>query len=200
MKLSREYYLQENVVHLAKDLLGKVLFTEINGQRCAGIITETEAYEGITDKASHAYNNKRTKRTEIMYREGGVSYVYLIYGMYHLFNVVTNIKDIPHAVLIRAIYPYENERLIFKRRRTQKYHRNLLNGPGKLTIGLGINQNFNGEDLTENKIWIEDKGITFTDNEIEITPRIGIDYAEEDALLPYRFVVNNEELLRQKMI
>ena len=189
MKLPKSYYQNPDVVFLAKDLLGKVLFTQVDGQTTAGIITETEAYAGITDKASHAYRNKRTPRTETMYMEGGNAYVYLIYGMYHLFNVVTNKKDIPHAVLIRAVKPYENEELILKRRGTAKYHKKLLNGPGKLSKGLGIDQTFNRVDLQGAKIWIEDKGIKFPENSIKITPRIGIDYAEEDALLPYRFVV-----------
>ena len=191
MKLPQNYYLNPDVVALAKDLIGKILYANINGEISAGIITETEAYEGITDKASHAYNNKRTPRTETMYCKGGVSYVYLIYGMYHLFNVVTNQKDVPHAVLIRAIYPYKNLPLILKRRQAKKWHKNLLNGPGKLTIGLGINQQHNGLNLTQNKIWIEDKNIKIPQSKIKTTPRIGIDYAEEDALLPYRFVVED---------
>ncbi len=176
---------------LAKDLIGKVLYTNVKGKISAGIITETEAYEGITDKASHAYNNKRTPRTETMFCKGGVSYVYLIYGMYHLFNVVTNQKDVPHAVLIRAIYPYHNLPLILKRRQAQKWHKNLLNGPGKLTLGLGINKHHNKTDLTSNTIWIEDKNIKIPQSKIKTTARIGIDYAQEDALLPYRFVIDN---------
>jgi DNA-3-methyladenine glycosylase len=189
MKLPKAYYQNSDVLCLAKDLLGKVLYTQIDGQQSAGVITETEAYQGITDKASHAYGNKRTPRTETMYMDGGNAYVYLIYGMYHLFNVVTNKKDIPHAVLIRAIKPYINEELILKRRGVAKYHKNLLNGPGKLSKGLGIDQSFNKADLQGSKVWIEDQGIFFPENTIKSTPRIGIDYAEEDAFLPYRFVV-----------
>src|SRR5688572_7863163 len=103
MKLKRDFYTREDVVLVAKELLGKVLCTKWNGKTTSGIITETEAYEGITDRASHAYRGRRTERTEIMYSEGGTAYVYLCYGMHHLFNVVTNKKDIPHAVLIRAV-------------------------------------------------------------------------------------------------
>lgn len=188
MKLSQDYYLQSDVVAVAKDLLGKVLFTCINGKVCGGIITETEAYAGVTDKASHAYNNRRTNRTETMYAEGGVAYVYLCYGMYHLFNVVTHNKDIPHAVLIRAIYPYHNEALILQRRGKEKWSKQLLNGPGKLSTGLGINQYFNGKSLLGNEIWLEDKDLKIDASHIQASPRIGVDYAEEDALLPYRFV------------
>ncbi len=111
--------------------------------------------------------------------------------MYHLFNVVTNQKDVPDAVLIRSIYPYKNEKLILKRRNAKKWHKNLLNGPGKLTLGLGISKQHNNIDLTSNQIWIEDQQIKIDDSKIKTTPRIGIDYAEEDALLPYRFVLED---------
>ena len=104
-KLKKDFYLQEDVMAISKQLLGKYLFTNINNRVTAGIITETEAYAGITDKASHAYNNRRTKRTEVMFAAGGVCYVYLCYGIHHLFNIVTNQKDVPHAILIRAITP-----------------------------------------------------------------------------------------------
>ena len=191
MKLQKTYYLNDDVLFIAKNLIGKVLYTQIDGEISAGIITETEAYKGISDKASHAYNNKRTPRTETMFAEGGVSYVYLIYGMYHLFNVVTNQKDIPDAVLIRSILPYKNEELILKRRNAKKWYKNLLNGPGKLTLGLGISKQHNNIDLMSNQIWIEDRQIKIDDSKIKTTPRIGIDYAEEDALLPYRFVLED---------
>jgi len=189
MKLDANYYRQPHVVAIAKDLIGKVLYTHINGQTCAGIITETEAYAGITDKASHAYGNRRTTRTETMYMHGGVAYVYLCYGMYHLFNVVTNAEDIPHAVLIRAIQPYQGLDTMLKRRKADKYHQNLLNGPGKLTIAMGIDKAMNGAPLSGDNIWIEDKSIKISQSDIQATPRIGVDYAEEDALLPYRFVL-----------
>jgi DNA-3-methyladenine glycosylase len=191
MKLPTEYYLNEDVLWLAKDLLGKVIYTNIGGEITGAIITETEAYAGISDKASHAYGGKRTNRTETMYMPGGVAYVYLCYGMYHLFNVVTGTKNMPHAVLIRAVYPYENDSLIFKRRKAKSFNKNLLNGPGKLTIALGITKNHDKTDLTGNIIWIEDKKITVPDNKIKITPRIGVDYAGEDAKLPYRFVIDD---------
>jgi len=191
MKLPKTYYLNDDVLFLAKDLIGKVLYTNINGVTTAGVITETEAYKGISDKASHAYNNRRTTRTETMFAEGGVSYVYLIYGMYHLFNVVTNKKGVPDAVLIRAIIPFENEKQILNRRNAKKYHKNLLNGPGKLTIGLGISKKHNNVDLTSNQIWIEDQQIKIDECKIKTTPRIGVDYAQEDALLSYRFVAED---------
>ena len=190
-KLEKEFYTSNDVVKIAKELLGKYLFTNINGEVTGGLITETEAYNGVTDKASHAYNGRRTQRTETMYKEGGVSYVYFTYGMHHLFNVVTNKKDIPHAVLIRGIYPTHNVDLMLKRRKKEKSGKNLTDGPAKLTVALGITKEQNGISLLDNTIWIEDAGLIVKDENIEITPRIGIDYAGKDALLPYRFVLKD---------
>jgi DNA-3-methyladenine glycosylase len=191
MKLPLSFYLQQDVRQVARGLLGKVLYTCVQGVTCAGMISETEAYAGITDKASHAYDNRRTARTETMYQQGGISYVYLCYGMHHLFNVVTNQQDIPHAVLIRAIQPYAGLGTMLKRRGATKYHPQLFNGPGKLAIALGIDKSINASPLTGHTIWIEDKSIHIPDHAIEVTPRIGVDYAEEDALLPYRFVIRD---------
>src|ERR1051326_6683267 len=120
MKLQRDFYTREDVVLIAKELLGKVLFTKVEGKTTAGIITETEAYAGVSDKASHAYRGRRTARTEIMYSEGGAAYVYLCYGIHHLFNVVTNKKDVPHAVLVRAVRPFDGTPVILKRRNKSK--------------------------------------------------------------------------------
>jgi DNA-3-methyladenine glycosylase len=189
-KLSKDFYLRNDVVQISKDLLGKYLFTKIDNKITAGIITETEAYAGASDKASHAYKNRRTDRTEIMFAEGGVSYVYLCYGIHHLFNIVTNVKDIPHAVLVRAIKPIEGIDLILKRRKATKVHNKITNGPGTVSQALGILTKYSGLDLTGNKIWIEDKGIKILKKDIISSPRIGVDYAEEDAKLLYRFNVN----------
>ncbi|MCG3167106.1 MAG: putative 3-methyladenine DNA glycosylase [Bacteroidia bacterium] len=193
-KLPKDFYLQDDVVSLSKQLLGKVLFTREGKTITAGIITETEAYAGITDKASHAYGGRRTQRTETMYAEGGVSYVYLCYGMYSLFNVVTNEKDIPHAVLVRAIQPFEGINKILERRKSDKLKKGLTTGPGKVSIALGINfRSHNAQKLSGNKIWIEDRKISFPENKIFSGPRIGVDYAGEDAKLPYRFWINEKE-------
>lgn len=193
MLLKKDFYIRENVVQIAKELLGKILVTKVNGKITAGIITETEAYNGIYDKACHAYNGKVTERNKIMYAEGGVSYVYLCYGMHYLFNVVTNQKNIPDAVLIRGIMPYKGEKYIFERISPQSLKNGILNGPGKVTKALKIDKSFYGESLIHSKkIWIEDEGIQISENKINIGKRIGIDYAEEDALLPYRFWVDRE--------
>jgi DNA-3-methyladenine glycosylase len=192
MVLPKSFYIRENVVEIAQELLGKVLYTHIGGEITAGIITETEAYAGITDKASHAYGGRRTARTEIMYAEGGVSYVYFTYGMHYLFNVITNKKEIPHAVLIRGIYPFIGTEIMLKRTGKQKAGKNLTNGPAKLTKALGITKAQNGLSLlTREEIWIEDHGLKAEPANIVASPRIGIDYAGEDALLPYRFNLVN---------
>lgn len=191
-KLTQEFYTRNDVVQISKDLLGKVLYTCIDGVITSGIITETEAYEGITDKASHAYGGKRTARTEVMYSQGGCSYVYLCYGIHYLFNVVTNVKDVPHAVLIRAIKPVEGIEVILKRRNQTKLSSTITKGPGKVSQALGISKYHNKIDLQGDSIWIEDRNILVKENDLIISKRIGIDYAQEDADLPYRFELNLE--------
>lgn len=194
MKLSATYYQQEDVVKLASDLLGKVLVTKLNGKITSGIITETEAYNGIFDKASHAFGGKRTTRTETMYANGGISYVYLCYGIHHLFNIVTGKKDVPHAVLIRAIQPNKGVDLILQRRNAQKLSPNLCVGPGKVSSALNISTKQNAISLSGNSIWLEDDNININPSQIWVGPRIGVDYAGEDAKLPYRFLVKDYKI------
>lgn len=189
MKLKQEYYLQEDVVAIAKDLIGKVLVTNFDGLRTSGIITEAEAYNGINDSASHAYKGRRTTRTEIMYSRGGTAYVYICYGMHHLFNVVTNARDIPHAVLIRGIKPAEGIDIMLKRRKHTSLTNTLSSGPGTVSVSLGINVAHTGHSLLGNKIWIEDRGIIIPDSKIIVTKRIGVENSGRDAGLPYRFFV-----------
>lgn len=187
--LPLSYYSHPDVLFLAQNLLGKYLFTSFDKQLTGGMIIETEAYRGPEDKASHAYGNRRTKRNAIMYHQGGVSYVYLIYGIHCLLNVVTNNVDIPHAVLIRAIRPEIGIETLLKRRSKQKLDNTLTSGPGTLTQALGIDRQHNGFDLTQPPLWIEDYEVTIPIENILASPRVGIDYAEEDALLPWRFRV-----------
>jgi DNA-3-methyladenine glycosylase len=190
MKLPESFYTRNNVVQISRDLLGKVLFTKFRGKITAGIITETEAYQGITDRASHAFNNRRTKRTEIMYSKGGTAYVYLCYGIHSLFNVVTNKENIPHAVLVRAIHPLEGIDVMLKRRKAKLNGKSFTGGPGTVAQALGIHFSHSGESLLVDKIWIEDRGIKISSSQIQISKRIGVDYAGKDALLPYRFVID----------
>lgn len=193
-QLKASYYQNTDVVFLARDLIGKTLCTHINGVLTGGIITETEAYAGVTDKASHAYGNRRTKRTETMYSAGGVSYVYLCYGIHRLFNIVTNVAEIPHAILVRAIYPTIGIEEVLKRRGV-KPSPTLCIGPGKVSQALGIDLLHNNLSLNGKAIWIQDDGVTINPKDIHIGPRIGVDYAGEDAKLPYRFWV---EALKRK--
>ncbi|MCL2290645.1 MAG: DNA-3-methyladenine glycosylase [Bacteroidetes bacterium] len=189
MLLPEIYYLHHDVVFLAKDLIGKYLFTKIDGQLCGGIITETEAYKGMEDKACHAFGGRRTPRNEMMYARGGVAYVYLCYGIHPLLNVVVNQKDTPDAILIRAIHATHGEELMLKRTGKPQMKSQVTDGPGKVTKALGITLADNGESFQNKRIWIEDRGFDLSKIEILNTPRIGIDYAGEDAFLPYRFKI-----------
>ncbi len=189
MKLKNEFYLRTDVVALARELLGKVLVTNFDRKKTSGIITETEAYNGFVDRASHAYRGKRTARNEHMYSHGGISYVYICYGMHHLFNVVTNVKDEPHAILIRAIKPLEEINHMLYRRNKLQVDKTLAGGPGTVAQALGIDKQHSGLSLHGNKIWIEDRNIEVKQEDIKIGPRIGVESAGADALLPYRFVL-----------
>lgn len=193
MKLPHSYYSNQDVLFLAQNLLGKVLFTEIGDAITAGIIVETEAYFGVQDKASHAYGGRRTNRTEPLYSHGGISYVYLCYGIHHLFNVVSSVEDDPHAVLIRAVEPLIGKEIMENRRNMPSSKAAISSGPGSVAKALGIDQSFNKKDLTGDEIWIEDHGILYKPDEIITGPRIGVAYAQEDALLPWRFFVKNNK-------
>jgi DNA-3-methyladenine glycosylase len=190
MKLPLTYYLSDDVPSLAKSLLGKYLITNINGVMTGGMITETEAYEGVTDRASHAYGGLRSKRTEVMYATGGRSYVYLCYGIHYLFNIVTNQKEVPHAVLVRGIFPVIGIEEMMIRTGKSKAGYALTNGPGKLSKALGITLRLNGVILNGQEIWIEDRGIEYKYIDITTTHRVGVDYAGPDALLPYRYILD----------
>ncbi|MBI5346423.1 MAG: DNA-3-methyladenine glycosylase [Chlamydiae bacterium] len=189
--LPLSFYVKEDVVFLAQEFLGKYLFTDIDGLT-GGMIIETESYAGATDKASHAYNFRRTKRNEAMYLNGGATYVYLCYGMHYMLNVVTNKIDIPHAILIRAIKPTHGVDLMLKRRTKDKIDKTLTVGPGTVTKALGINLSHNALKLNSSSIWIEDRGIKLKKNEILSSERVGVEYAKEDAKLPWRFRIKKE--------
>lgn len=187
--LKPSFYTRRNVIQIAKDLLGKIIITQFNNQITAVRIIETEAYDGVTDKASHAYACKRTARTEIMYATGGVAYVYLCYGMHHLFNVVTNESDIPHAILIRAGEPVFGKEYMLSRTRKTKMDYTITRGPGNVSKALGINVTYSGTSLLGNELFIASDNFNLMKKNIITTPRIGVDYAGEDALLPYRFFI-----------
>jgi DNA-3-methyladenine glycosylase len=191
--LPLSFYIRNDVVQISKDLLGKFLVTRFNGQITAGKIVETEAYRGPDDKACHAWNYRRTRRTEIMYRQGGVAYVYLCYGIHHMFNVVTGKEEMPHAILIRAIEPADNVELMLQRRNMLQPVRQLTAGPGVVTQALGIRTEHTGTNLTsaDGPIWIEDRGMVVKESEFTATPRVGVDYAGECAAWEWRFRLKN---------
>ena len=190
-KLPADFYQREDVLVISRELLGKVLCTNFHGKLTSGIIVETEAYAGVTDKASHAYGGRRTKRTETMYAKGGSAYVYLCYGIHHLFNIVTNKENIPHAVLIRAIQPRDGIEIMLQRRNKKKVDQLLTGGPGSLTRALGITVKDSGTFLMDNLIWLEDQNINYTNQDILSSPRIGVQYAGKDAQKPWRFQIEN---------
>ncbi len=194
MKLERDFYVRDDTVNIARDLLGKLLVVpDEYGKRVSGMIVETEAYLGIADRAAHSYGGRRTARTEATYAQGGHAYVFFVYGMYHQLNVVTGPIDHPHVVLIRALEPVEGIE-IMRDRRGPMIDKNLTSGPGKLCIALAIDRSLNGVDLLSDRIWIE-KYHTFSDKEIAVGKRIGIDYAGEDAERPWRFWLDGNQFV-----
>lgn len=196
-KLPREFYARQNVLTVARELLGKLLVVPANdGSRVSGMIVETEAYRGPEDRASHAYGGRRTKRTETMYQLGGSVYVYFVYGMYYQFNVVTNIRDTPHAVLVRALQPVEGIENMRDRRQTHS-DRNLTSGPGKLCIAMGIDRKLDREDLLGERVWIEE-GEKIPRTRIATGPRVGIDYAEEWTEKPWRFWLKDNPFVSKR--
>jgi DNA-3-methyladenine glycosylase len=194
--LPSSFYLQKDACQVAKQLLGKFLFTYVEGQLTGGLIVETEAYCGVEDKASHAYGGRKTARTKTMYNEGGCAYIYLCYGMHTLFNVVTNEEGIPDAVLIRAIYPLfgievmqERRGLLQKQPSTPPSYLWTC-GPGKVAQALRIERSHQGASLQGPLLWIEDRNWSYPAPALQITPRIGVDYAKEWAKAPFRFVLD----------
>lgn len=198
LKLNNEFYLRADVLQISKDLLGKLLITKMNGKTTSGRIVETEAYAGITDKASHAWNGRRTNRTETMYAKGGTAYVYLCYGIHHLFNVVTNKIDIPHAILIRAVEPVKGVDIMLHRTGKVKADFSLTRGPGNVSKALGIFTQHSGASLLGNELYIANDDFKIAKNTIIATPRIGVDYAGEDAKLPYRFIIKDNPYVSGK--
>lgn len=189
-KLDANFYRRSDVAQISRELLGKVLCTQFASQPLtAGIITETEAYCGRNDKACHANDGLRTKRTDVMYHAGGVGYVYLCYGIHHLFNVVTNVKDKADAVLVRAVEPVDGIDTILDRRNATGLNPAVTAGPGRLTQALNISTVHTGIDLMDDTIWIEDRGKNISNDQIAFSPRIGVDYAGEHAKRLWRFYI-----------
>jgi len=203
-KLGIDFYQREDVLAISRKLLGNVLCTNFNGSLTAGIIVETEAYAGVADRASHAYGSRRTNRTQVMYSPPGTAYVYLCYGIHHLFNVGTNLEGVPHAVLIRAIEPIEGIDIMLQRRKMSKLLQKLTAGPGILSQALGISTQHSGISLLGDNIWIDDNhpsnrskqsdGYNKPKNfDIISSPRVGCQYAGKDAHNPWRFRIKGNK-------
>lgn len=191
MKLDRGFYSDPDVVAVARRLLGRLLVVRARGgRRVSGIIVETEAYRGPEDRASHAHGGRRTRRTEPMYGPAGTAYVYFVYGMYHQFNVVTNVEGIPHAVLVRALEPLDGIGLM-RRRRGGRADHELTSGPGRLCIALGIDKRMDRADLLGHRVWIEDGAGRWATSAIMTGPRVGVDYAGDWAGRPWRFWIRD---------
>lgn len=197
-KIPVDFYRRKDVLQIARELPGKILITRFHDIETSGRIVEVEAYHGVVDKASHAFGGRRTNRNEIMYTDGGVAYVYLCYGIHHLFNVVTHSSETPHAILIRALEPVKGISEMLKRTGKKKLDNTLTRGPGNLSKALGINISNNGYSLKGKDLFIADDGFILGKNEIVSSPRIGVDYAGKDALLPYRFYVKGNPFVSGK--
>lgn len=194
-----DFYQGNDVVKIARELLGKILVTKWSGIETSGRIVEVEAYNGVVDKASHAAGGRRTNRNEVMYGEGGVSYVYLCYGIHHLFNVVTNRQETPHAVLIRALEPIKGIDVMLERTGKKKLDNTLTKGPGNVSKALGISfKQHSGLSLLSKELFIAEDDFELTKKEIVSSPRIGVDYAGEDAKLPYRFFLKGNPFVSGK--
>jgi DNA-3-methyladenine glycosylase len=197
-KLKRDFYTRVDTLRVARELLGKRLVVPApDGERVSARIIEVEAYLGAEDKAAHSYGNRRTARTETMYRVGGTVYVFFVYGMHHQFNVVAGPEEVPHAILVRGVEPEEGVELM-RLCRPAKTERELTNGPGKLCQALGIDRSFDGEDLMGKRIWIEDTGAIIKPSDIAKGPRVGIAYAEEFVHKPWRFWIKDNPFVSGK--
>ncbi|MGB4775400.1 MAG: DNA-3-methyladenine glycosylase [Daejeonella sp.] len=188
-KLPLSFYRHDDVVLIARQLLGKYIFAKINGELSGGIIIETEAYKGPEDRGSHAYNNRRTPKNEMMYNTGGVVYMYICYGIHDMLNIVTGAKETSHAVLIRAIQPTTGLELMRQRRQIFTDDKKLCCGPGALTKALGLNKSYNGTDLLGNEIWVEDHEFEVQDKDIFASPRVGMNFDGAYKLIPWRFYI-----------
>jgi len=197
-KLPISFYKRKDVVIVARELIGKVVVTKLDGLITSGRIVETEAYVAHIDKASHSFGGRRTAKNEHMYATAGTAYVYICYGMHQMLNVVTNDKDIPDAVLIRAIEPLEGIDIMLKRTGKPKLDFTLTRGPGNVGKALGIFKKHSGSHLLDEEIYLADDGFKTKDNEIGISKRIGVESAFPDSELPYRFYVRGNRYVSGK--
>ncbi len=197
-KIPLSFYQRKDVIKIAKELLGKIVVTHLDGKVTSGRIVETEAYVAFIDRASHSYGGKRTARNEHMYSAGGTAYIYICYGMHQMLNVVTNEKEIPDAVLIRAIEPLEGIDFMLHRTGKVKADKTLTRGPGNVGKALGIYKHHSGLFLLDEQIYLCEDGTKIPEEKIGVSKRIGVESAAEDALLPYRFYVKGNRYVSGK--
>lgn len=197
-KLPQSFYLRDDVVKIASELLGKVLVTNWNNEYTSGRIVETEAYAGEIDKASHAFKGK-TKRTSVMFDEGGTAYVYLCYGIHEMFNIVTNKAGVPHAILIRAVEPIGGIDIMLRRTGKKKFDETLTKGPGNVGKAFGLHRSQSGLSLQSEALHVADDGYRIEKKLVIDSPRIGVDYAGDDALLNYRFYIKGNKFVSGKL-
>lgn len=199
-KLPLPFYRRQQVVKVAKALMGKLLVTYFDGELCVGRITETEAYDGVNDRASHAWNGRYTPRTATMYQPGGIAYVYLCYGIHHLFNVVTGLENHPQAVLIRSVEPLKGINTMLMRTGKKQVNKLLCAGPGNVSKAMGIHSLHNAANLQSKELFIADDRFAFPSRQILATPRIGVDFAGDHAQWPYRFIVANHPFISGRFL
>lgn len=197
-KLTIDFYNRKDVVQIAKDLLGKILVTSFNDVITSGRIVETEAYNGIIDKACHSYAGKRTARNEHTYSQAATAYIYICYGMHHMFNIVTNEKEIPEVILVRAVEPIEGIETMLERAGKKTADYTLTKGPGNVGKALGLHKQFSGLDLTGDQVYIVGDGYKIAADSVGVSKRIGVEYAADDALLPYRFYIKGNKYVSAK--
>ena len=197
-KLPLSFYARKDVVLIAKELIGKIIITNFEGVTTSARIVETEAYMAITDKASHSFGGRRTLRNEHMYAPAGIAYVYICYGLHQMLNIVTNERDVPDAVLIRAVEPIAGIEIMLKRTGKKKGDKTLTRGPGNVAKALGIFKHHSGSHLLGDDIYVADVATKIADENIGVSVRIGVDSAGADALLPYRFYIKGNNYVSGK--
>ncbi len=197
-KLPLSFYDRNDVTLIARELLGKILVSEVNGEFTSGRIVETEAYVALTDRASHSFGGKRTLRNEHMYSAPGTAYIYICYGMHQMMNVVTNKINVPDAILIRAVEPLQGIEIMMNRTGKKKTDLTITRGPGNVGKALGISKLFSGANLRNNLIYICTDGYIPSPATIGISKRIGVEGAGKDAELPYRFFIKNNPFVSGK--
>ena len=201
--LEQDFYMNPDVVHLARQLLGKTITTKIDGLTTSGIIVETEAYRGPDDRGCHAFGGRLTERTKTMYSPGGTAYVYICYGMHPMFNVVTGPEGDAHAILIRAIEPIEGIDLMISRRKQKLSSLMLTNGPGKLAVSLGIKKDMDGSILYQNESPIQISGgiQNYNDEHIVTGLRVGMSvHVGPCAYRPWRFYIKGNKWVSKPLI